>query len=131
MGIATNSKSDTVIYQKILERWYKKQALSYFSQRIALLAEKTPWVQTLPILKIRKMRRQWGNCRACGCITLNWQLIKLPESLIDAVILHELCHLQEHNHSKRFYELLSSVSDNWQQDRQALKNYVHWLYDSC
>ena len=131
LGIAVHAMSDGGTYQKILEKWYRKQALNYFNQRIAFWAEKVPWVHTLPKLKIRKMRRQWGNCTVSGCITLNWQLIKLPEKLIDAVILHELCHLQEHNHSKRFYALLSSISRNWQQDRRTLKNYAHSLYDDC
>ena len=67
----------------------------------------------MPDIKLRKMKRQWGNCSLKGIITLNTALIKAPEICIDYVILHELCHFAEHNHSPRFYRLLTQVMPDW------------------
>ena len=55
------------------------------------------------------MRSRRGSCTAQGKITLNLKLVMVPRQMIDYVIVHELCHLVEHNHGKGFYELLSRV----------------------
>ncbi|MBN3860062.1 DUF45 domain-containing protein [Neisseriaceae bacterium PsAf] len=62
-------------------------------------------------------------------MTLNTHLIKLPLYLIDYVILHELCHFQEHNHSYKFYQLLQSVEPKWKQYREEIKQYIYHLYE--
>jgi hypothetical protein len=60
------------------------------------------------------MRTQWGNCSSTGQLTLNVHLIKAPLECIDYVILHELCHIAEHNHSERFYRLMNDVLPGWE-----------------
>jgi predicted metal-dependent hydrolase len=66
------------------------------------------------------MRARWGSCNTKGLITLNQKLIHLDPKLIDYVIMHELCHLVEHNHSKRFYSLLAVMMPDWNDRRQRL-----------
>ena len=66
------------------------------------------------------MRRQWGNCAHKGHLTFNTHLIKAAPELIEHVILHELCHLKEFNHSPRFYALMQSIDANWQDKAQRL-----------
>ena len=64
-------------------------------------------------VKVRKMTSSWGNCRSNGVITYNYNLIKAPLELIDYVIIHELCHLIQANHSAKFYQLQSKINPNW------------------
>lgn len=62
-------------------------------------------ITTTPELRIRTMQKRWGSCTSTGVITLNLKLIQVPKAFIDYVIVHELCHLKEHNHSKTYYHL--------------------------
>jgi len=73
-----------------------------------------------PDLTIRQMQRRWGSCTPEGKIILNLRLIQVPKLYIDYVIMHELCHLKEHNHSHRFYALLDRVMPDWRTKREDL-----------
>ncbi len=106
----------------LLNNWYREQAKIFFHQRLIELVPRTKWVNECPPLKVRKMKRQWGNCAINGQITLNTHLIKAPIFCIDYVILHELCHIAEHNHSKNFYRLMSQVLPNWKDTKTYLDN---------
>ena len=110
----------------MLQGWYKKRALEVFSGRLKTFANKADWVGEEPVpLKLRRMRRTWGNCSSGGTIKLNTHLIKAPLSVIDSVIAHELCHLQEMNHGKAFYALLECLNPNWREDRWRLRSEGH------
>lgn len=100
--------------------WYREQAQQIFQQRLHILSGQIDWLRQAPELRLRKMRRRWGSCSSTGVITLNTHLIKAPESLSDYVILHELCHLREHNHSPRFYRLMDQVLPSWRAAKRAL-----------
>jgi predicted metal-dependent hydrolase len=108
--------------QTIMNGWYRQQADSVFSERLKVIAQRADWTRHRSIpLKLRKMKRSWGNCSASGVIKLNTHLVKAPLVIIDSVIAHELCHLREMNHGKSFYELLQSLNPNWQRDRLRLR----------
>ena len=62
---------------------------------------------------IRDQRTRWGSCSESGSISLNWRLLLLPPDLHDHVILHELAHLREMNHSARYYAALEAIDPNW------------------
>jgi predicted metal-dependent hydrolase len=76
-----------------------------------------------PPLSIRQMKSRWGSCTASGPIILNLTLIQVPKDLIDYVVIHELCHLKEHNHSAAFYALLERVLPDWE-DRRTRLNQI-------
>ena len=73
-----------------------------------------------PTLEIRRMKSRWGSCTRAGKITLNLRLMHVAKTEIDYVIVHELCHLVEHNHSKRYYALLDRMLPDWREHRQRL-----------
>ena len=116
----TTPSGDTDDIRLALERWYRKRALSYFNLRTTRLATELPWVETVPQVKLLKMKRYWGSCSPHGVITLNPALIKAPAYCVEYVLLHELCHLSEHNHSLRFYALLDRYMPEWREAKHEL-----------
>lgn len=132
-GIAARSlyihsaETDTERIKRRLWRWYRDQAQTLFRQRLAELSAGVPWVDQVPALKLRKMRRRWGSCNARGIVTLNTHLIKAPWECIDYVILHELCHLRELNHSRRFYRLMDTVLPQWREVKQRLDERADFI----
>lgn len=106
-----------------LEGWYREQAALIFAERLPVCCTLFPQLAAPPPLRLRKMKRRWGSCNRRGVVTLNTELVKLPPSLIDYVIVHELCHLYEFNHSTRFYRLLEQALPDWKQREVVLKQF--------
>lgn len=78
------------------------------------------WVTGRPTLRILTMQKQWGSCSAKGVLILNPHLVKAPKECIDYVILHKLCHISEHNHSEKFWRLLTQVMPQWKEVKARL-----------
>jgi predicted metal-dependent hydrolase len=70
---------------------------------------------------VRNQRSRWGSCSRRGTISLNWRLIQAPESVRDYIILHELAHLKEMNHSSRFWKEVARLCPNYQKEETWLK----------
>ena len=99
------------------------QALDVFTGRLEEIKRRTSWARDRSVpLKLRRMKRTWGNCSSKGVIKLNTHLVKAGLPVIDSVIAHELCHLEEMNHSAKFYALLESLNPNWREDRDHLRS---------
>lgn len=104
----------------LLREWYKGRARELFARRLDTLLTQTLWVAERPPIRIQAMQTQWGSCSPKGRLTLNPHLVKAPQDCIDYVILHELCHLAEHNHSDRFYRLMKQVMPEWEKVKTRL-----------
>ncbi|WP_371183899.1 M48 family metallopeptidase [Xanthomonas sacchari] len=103
-----------------LDHWLRQRAKDIFQQRLAATAEPLRWVKHTPALTVRRMQRRWGSCSASGRITLNAGLIHASRECIDYVILHELCHLQAHQHGRAFQRLLDAHLPDWRALKQRL-----------
>lgn len=114
------SQKDPEKIKKLLAEWYKIRAHEVFSKRLKAMMEVALWVPTLPPMRIQTMKTEWGSCSPSGCLTLNPHLVKAPRECIDYVILHELCHIAEHNHSKQFYRLMNQVMPRWETTKERL-----------
>ena len=107
--------------EKLVDQWYRRQAERVFAERLAAMLPRFDRVGIAkPELLIRKMEKRWGSCSKAGVITLNVRLMQVPKACIEYVIVHELCHLVEHNHSRRFYQLLDRFMPNWGKLRRML-----------
>lgn len=104
----------------LVDQWYKNKAQVLFQQRLTEILSKTTWVTDIPSFRVMAMKKQWGSCSAKGLLMLNPHLVKAPKECIDYVILHELCHIAEHNHSERFWRLLTQVMPNWKEVKAKL-----------
>ncbi len=106
--------------QKQLEIWYRKQALLVLQDRSWNFA---PLVGVEPsALKVRFYKSRWGCCTNRGEVTYNWQLIYMPLDIIDYVVVHELCHILEPNHSKKFWSEVERVIPERKEKHRWLKD---------
>lgn len=112
---------DTI--RRALERWYRLQAEIIFIERHEHWRRELAHFE-LPASRValRKMKSRWGSCSRRGLVTLNTQLVRYPLECVDAVIVHELCHLLEFNHSRRFYRLMDQAYPNWKAIDKLLKS---------
>ena len=112
---------DRVVKVKpLIDKWYQHKAKAIFRERLNKMLPKATWVTDIPSFRVMAMKKQWGSCSTKGNLMLNPHLIKAPKECIDYVILHELCHIAEHNHSERFWRLLTQVMPNWKEVKAKL-----------
>jgi len=74
-------------------------------------------------ISIKNQKTRWGSCSSKGNLNFNYKILFLPEALRDYVIVHELCHLKEFNHSRKFWSLVSVTISNHYEVRKELKNH--------
>jgi predicted metal-dependent hydrolase len=122
--LKVRDEEDLARKQKLLEQWYRAQAKIIFVQRLeAIYPQAAQLGIPFPQLKIRKMKSRWGSCSNKGSINLNLRLIQTSISCIDYVIMHELAHLKEHNHSRAYYNLLDNLMPDWRKRREELHQH--------
>lgn len=110
-----------------LRAWYKFRAQQVFNVGIKDLSIKLPWLDTPPPFELLEMQKRWGSCATDGHLRLNPFLVKAPRDCVDHVLLHELCHLKEHNHSRAFYDLLDRFQPDWRARKSRLDDWVEIL----
>ncbi len=125
--IVVSRSADPVSVRRRLGTWYQQRGEDYFGRRLDAVSSSFAWLSGRPGLKLIPMKKQWGSCSPDGNIHLNPSLIRAPSDCIDYVIAHELCHLREHNHSKRFYELLRHAMPNWEHTKARLDGMAELL----
>lgn len=72
-------------------------------------------------ITIRNTKSRWGSCSKLGNLSFNYKIAFLPQRLIDYLVVHELCHLKEFNHSKNFWSLVSKTIPHWRALRKEIK----------
>lgn len=113
--------------RELLWQWYRTRGNEVFQRRLEAIAKDIQWMKgKIPQWKLLTMKKQWGSCSPKGVLSINPHLIKAPRDCIDYVILHELCHLKEHNHSKRFYKLLDRHMPEWASRKAKLDGMAYF-----
>jgi predicted metal-dependent hydrolase len=73
-------------------------------------------------ITIRNQKTSWGSCSRNGNLNFQWRIVHLPEELFDYIIVHEICHLLELNHSSKFWKLVERTIPGYKEARKKLKN---------
>lgn len=117
--------SNNARIKSLVTEWLRQRAAIVFQELFdAMLAKAERNRISAHKFEIRRMKNRWGSCTHEGRILLNPELIVAPKMCIEYVIIHELCHLKEHNHSPGFYRLLKSMMPDWEQRRERLNQCV-------
>jgi predicted metal-dependent hydrolase len=75
-------------------------------------------------ITVRNQSTIWGSCSRDGNLQFNYKLLQLPTRMRDYVVVHELCHVKEHNHSERFWKLVAQTIPDYKQLRRSMRNYI-------
>lgn len=126
LSLSRRSKRDPLErVPEALKTWMQAQAEQSLLPRVAQLAQQMRMHPRQVLIK--GFRRRWGQCSSQGVITLNWRLMHASPALQDYVIIHELCHLREMNHSSAFWALVAQHCPDYRNLRQALRSRGAWL----
>ncbi|TWU08889.1 WLM domain protein [Symmachiella macrocystis] len=125
INVFLTDRAKTARTKRLVTGWFRSRADVIFQQLFDAMASKSERHGiTAGSFDIRRMKNRWGSCTQEGRILLNPDLIIAPKTCIEYVIVHELCHLQQHNHGPRFYRLLNSLMPDWEQRRERLNSCV-------
>lgn len=112
--------------RKAIEKAWRKEAKAYLPERVEKLAKKYDF--SFKRVSVQNSKTRWGSCSFENNINLSLHLMRLPDHLIDYVILHELTHTKIKNHSKGFWQLLDSVSGDAKGLDRQVKMYRAGIY---
>ena len=112
-------------YRKQVETYeYKKQKETIRNFFIARVEHFNQFYNfTFNKITIRNSRTRWGSCSKKGNLNFNYRIISLPQQLQDYIVVHELCHLKEMNHSKSFWDLVAQVIPDYKKVKQILQEF--------
>ena len=103
------------LLRQVIEAFYRQRAKIYLPPRLHELAQIHGFIYNK--LRIKNQKTRWGSCSSMGNINLNLRLMMAPDRAIDYVIMHELCHLREMNHSPAYWSLVEA----------CCPDYRHWI----
>jgi predicted metal-dependent hydrolase len=112
--------------RKAIEHALRKEAKIYLPARTKFLADKFDF--EFSGVRVKNLKSRWGSCSTVNNINLNIHLMRLPDTLLDYVILHELVHTVHKNHGKQFWATLDSVSGDAKTLANEMKNYRTQVY---
>ncbi len=108
------------VIRNILKNWYLSKVEEIIEKRINRYSKQLGLIPKE--IKIKDQKKRWGSCSEKGIIRFNWKIIMAPVSIIDYIVVHELCHLKIKNHSNDFWKLVSLTFSNYEKRRDWLKN---------
>jgi predicted metal-dependent hydrolase len=109
------------LLEPALEQWYRKEAAGLITKITDRLSSQIGI--SYQRIVIRGQKTRWGSCSRKKNLSFNWKLIMVPEPVIEYVIIHELIHLKEMNHSKRFWQQVAQYCPGWREYKKWLKQH--------
>ncbi len=107
--------------REALERWYRRSARDLIAPRLDAACERAG--RSYASLQIRGQRTRWASCSTSGAMSFNWRLLLAPAEVLDYVVEHEVAHLEVHDHSPRFWDLLQHRCPRAREHERWLRNH--------
>ena len=121
------------VSEELVPGMVKKAVWSFYSGRAEEKVESILRVYSKklgispPVFRVKYQKRRWGSCSADNVLRINFQLMMAPPEQLEYVIVHELCHVKEKNHSARFWKLVGELMPDYEVHRKSLKK-DGWRY---
>ncbi len=109
-----------------LARFYRREARARIER--AVRAEGGRLGLRFSAIAIRDQRTRWGSCSSAGTLSFSWRLLLAPPAVLEYVVVHELCHLREANHSKRFWRLVEHAMPGFREQAGWLHEHAYELH---
>lgn len=119
-GVFKLAKSAQPRAESVFEVWYKEQARAVLAVRVDFFARKYGF--EVEKIRISSARTRWGSCSAKKTLSFTWRVVMAPPEVIDYVVVHELCHLRELNHSRSFWAQVEAILPGYKSTRKWLKH---------
>lgn len=119
--VLPSRKVEKLGLKDVLEEFYRGEARNFIEEKVAQYTNKLG-VQ-YDTLRIKNQKTLWGSCSSRNNLNFNWRLIMAPPDKAEYVIIHEICHLREPNHSPKFWQLLSEYCNNHEEKAQWLNDH--------
>lgn len=113
------------VAMKLFTDWYKERAYEKISERVEWYAKKRGFKYNK--ITITNSHKRWGSCSAKGSLSFPWRLVMAPLPIIDYVVVHELVHLEEKNHTKIFWSKVKMLLPEYENYRDWQKKYGYLL----
>lgn len=107
--------------RNVLKHWYIEQARKDLEARCRCFSMKTGLTPTA--IRISDARKRWGSCTHTGNLNFSWRLLQAPPGIINYVVVHELVHLSQPDHSKKFWEKVRKIMPDYERRRK-------WLHEN-
>jgi predicted metal-dependent hydrolase len=121
--IEVTTKKSAIAAEEIIRdqliNWYMDLAIARFKEKTFKYAKQLGVVPNS--ITVRDYKSRWGSCSTKGDISFNWRIILAPQKIVDYVVVHELSHMLQHNHSPKYWRLVEKILPDHQESREWLK----------
>jgi predicted metal-dependent hydrolase len=112
----------------VLKHYLQQYILDEISRLAKLLAKENGFRYSK--ISVKELKTRWGSCSSLGNLSFNWRIIFAPHSVLQYLIVHELCHLKEMNHGPKFWKLVEKIFPNYRMSMLWLKKNGKLLYNN-
>lgn len=125
--ISENTSEDQLpfLVKEAVWNFYSERAEEEVEKLLNIYSKK--FGVSTPVFKVKYQKKRWGSCSAKNVLRINFQLIMAPPKQLEYVVVHELCHVKEKNHSARFWKLVQELMPDYEKYRNSLKK-DGWKY---
>ena len=122
VGKNLQGKNAANAVKEALAYWYQEHAARMINERLPYFSRQLG--KAPAAIRIKDQKHRWGSCSHTGVVRFNWKIIMAPLSVLDYLIVHELCHLFRPDHSAAFWEKVQSIIPDYKKERDWLKNHA-------
>ncbi|EGT3601015.1 SprT family zinc-dependent metalloprotease [Clostridium perfringens] len=118
--VYVKEKNDEII-KKAMEEWYREKTKEQVAKRIKYYQK---FFNKKPIdIKVKEQKKRWASCTSKNELLFNWRCVMAKSTVLDYIIVHEMCHMYYMNHSREFWQLVSSVMSDYEIRKDWLRDY--------